>query len=414
MTTSTSAKKSLKTTEEVSALRRNYYNRAQQETGTGKKVAWHSQGFPVEIMQAMDIIPIDLENYATVIASKRLGSAYCMAGEAAGFSPDVCGYARLFMGYMLGKDLPGAPYGGLAKPDALMVNSYMCDSRLGWFLTLSRQLKVPTFVLDYPHQPDGGCDLMPNEVYTESSVRNMVSFLEETTGNKLDLDRLREIRVLSRRASEIMQQINDLRKAVPCPMGSADAFTILWPLNFIRGTKECDEFYEKLLAELRERVEKGIGVVPDEKFRLMWTGLPFWYNMRLLNYPEDFGGVVAIESLAYFPHRHRRLPLQNEDPIKDLALTTTRQRQWPSGVDGTIDTVAQVVKDFKLDGVVVAFNPSCRLGYIPQQELLNGLTERGIACLDLECDMADERTYSEGQVKTRMDGFIERLLARKS
>ena len=412
MTTSTSAKKALKTTAEVSALRKQYYARAQEETK--KKVAWHSQGFPVEIMQAMDIVPVDLENYATVVASKRLASAYCMAGEAAGFSPDVCGYARIVMGYLLGKDIPEAPYGGLAKPDILMVNSYNCDSRFGWFTTLSEHLKIPLFVLDYPSQPDGGCDLMPNTVYTESALRDMVSFLEKHTGNKLDVDRLREIMVLSRRAHEVMYQINELRKAVPCPMGSGDAFTVLWPISFIRGTKECDEFYERLLAELKERVEKGIGVIPDEKFRLMWSGLPFWYNMRFLNYPEDFGGVVAIEGMLLFPRRYRMLEPQDDDPIKDLALVSTRQRQWPSSIDDTISTVYQVAKDYSLDGIVLSFNPSCRLSSLPQQELMNGLIERGVPCLALECDMADERTYAEGQVKTRMDGFIESLLAKKS
>ncbi len=412
MVTSTSAIKSLKTTAEVSALRKQYYARAQQEPE--KKVAWHSQGFPVEILQAMGVVPIDLENYAAVISAKRLASTYCMAGERAGFSPDVCGYARIFMGYMLGKDIPEAPYGGLAKPDVLMVNSYSCDSRLGWFYALSQQFNIPLFVLDQPHQPDGGSDLLPNAVYTESVLRNLVSFLEEHTGNKLDIDRLKGIRVLARRAHEIMHQINELRKAVPCPMGSGDAFTVLWPINFIRGTKECDEFYQKLLAELKERVEKGIGVVPEEKFRLMWTGLPFWYNMRFLNYPEDFGGVVVIEGMILFPRRYRMLPLQDEDPIKDIALTSTRQRQWPSGIGDAIKTVAQVVNDYQIDGVVVTFNPSCRLSCIPQQELLNGLTKQGIPCLSLECDMADERTYSEGQVKTRMDAFIESLLAQKS
>ena len=411
MAESTSSRKSLKTTEEVSVLRRAYYAKPQRETG--KKIAWHSQGFPVEILHAMDVVPVDLENYASVISSKRLGSTYCAAGEAAGFSPDVCGYARIFMGYLLGKDLPEPPYGGLSKPDVLMVNSYMCDSRLGWFFALSQHLKVPMFVLDEPHQPDGGCDLIQNIVYTESSLRNMVSFLEEHTGTKIDLDKLREIRKQARRANEIMNQINGMRKAIPCPMGSGDAFTVLWPLNFMRGTRECEEFYEKLLAELKERVDKGIGVIPDEKFRLMWAGLPFWYNMRFLNYPEDFGGVVVIEGMVLFPTRYPMLPPQDDDPIKDIALTSTRQKQWPSGIGDTIDTVAQVVKDYSIDGVVVTFNPSCRLSYIPQQELMNGLIEHGIPCLGLECDMADERTYSEGQVKTRMDAFIESLLARK-
>ncbi len=63
--------------------------------------------------------------------------------------------------------------------------------------------------------------------------------------------------------------------------------------------------------------------------------------------------------------------------------------------------------------MILSYNPSCRLFYILQPELKNALDRAGIPTLALECDMADERTYSEGQVKTRLDAFMERLLTRR-
>jgi len=317
----------------------------------------------------------------------------------------------MLMGYILARDeAPEAPYGGLAEPDFLLVNAYSCDSRLGWFAAMNRTLNIPLHVHDAPHQPDGASDSAVNAEYTERELRSLVAFLEEQTGTKFDPNKLRQRLSLARQSSDIMFDINELRKAVPCPMGSADMFTAIWPAMYMVGTKECDDFYRRLRAEIEERIDKGIGIVPEEKFRLMWSGIPFWYDMSLINYVENFGGVVAIES--FYRSNERRLPPQDDDPIKDMALRSTRQRTWPSSITASIDDLLGAVKEHKIDGVILSFNPSCRLLYVSQTELQKALEDRGIPTLGLECDMADERTYSEGQVKTRLDAFIERLLAK--
>lgn len=413
MVQSTSAKKSLQTTQEVPALRRSYYAQTLDDSQKGRKVAWCSNNIPSEILDAMDVTAVFLENYATVIASKRLGSGFCAAGEKVGFSQDVCGYARMLMGYVLAKnEAPEAPYGGLAKPDFLLVNSYSCDSRLGWFAAMSRVLSIPLHVHDAPSLPDGAFNSPIAAGYTESELRNLVSFLEKQTGNTFDPDRLRRRLAISRQTSDIMYEISQLRKAVPSPMGSADMFTAVWPAMYLAGTKECADFYKKLQAEIEYRIAQKIGIVPEEKFRIMWSGIPFWYDMRLINYVEDFGGVVALET--FYRTRERRLPPQDDDPIKDMALSSVRQRGYPSGIGAAIEDILDAVKEYKIDGVILSYNPSCRMLLISQTELQKALEDQGIPTLGLECDMADERTYSEGQVKTRMDAFIERLLAKNA
>jgi len=80
MVTSTSAVKHLQTTLEVPILRKKYYAESLAASQEGKKVAWCSNNIPLEILDAMDINAVYLENYATVCASKRLSSGFCHAG----------------------------------------------------------------------------------------------------------------------------------------------------------------------------------------------------------------------------------------------------------------------------------------------------------------------------------------------
>ncbi|MBN1381734.1 MAG: 2-hydroxyacyl-CoA dehydratase [Deltaproteobacteria bacterium] len=408
MAESTSAKKHLETTLLVPALRRKYYAESLSQT-TGQKICWCSNGIPSEILDAFGINAVFVENYATVCASKRLSSGFCRAGERAGFSQDVCGYARILMGYLLGgTEAPEAPYGGLAKADFLVVNSYSCDSRMGWFATMQRTLNIPLYVLDAPYQPGGGCMDEANIVYTESQLLDFVTFLEGQTRSKLDREKLRAGIDLSRRSADIQTEIYEMRKAVPSPMSAGDAYTVVWPGMYMAGTKECDDFYARLRAEVNHRIVNKIGVVPEEKFRLLWSGLPFWYNMALLNYFEDFGGVVAIEN-AYF-RSEKSFPPQHHDPIKDMAITSTIKRPYAGDLEQRLQLTLDIVKDYRIDGVILAYNPSCRLMYLLQPELKNALDCHGIPNVNIECDMADERTYSEGQIKTRLDAFIERML----
>jgi len=194
-------------------------------------------------------------------------------------------------------------------------------------------------------------------------------------------------------------------------MGAGDAYTAVWPGMYLTGTEECDRFYRELRAEMRERIEAGIGIVPEERLRLMWSGLPFWYNMSLMNYFEEKGGVVAIEN-AFF-RQLRSLPPQDQDPVRDMALRSTLRRGYAGGIGERIDLTVEVAREYAIDGVILSYNPSCRIFYILQPALKNALDRAGIPTLALECDMADERTYSEGQVKTRLDAFMERLLARR-
>ena len=125
---------------------------------------------------------------------------------------------------------------------------------------------------------------------------------------------------------------------------------------------------------------------------------------------------LALSHIGYIVatgYRHQRsFPVQDPDPVRDMAMSSTMRRPYAQSIGERIDLTLDMCREYKVDGVILSYNPSCRMFYLLQSELKNALDREGIANLRLECDMADERTYSEGQVKTRLDAFIERLLAR--
>jgi benzoyl-CoA reductase/2-hydroxyglutaryl-CoA dehydratase subunit BcrC/BadD/HgdB len=73
-----------------------------------------------------------------------------------------------------------------------------------------------------------------------------------------------------------------------------------------------------------------------------------------------------------------------------------------------------VAREFRIDGVVVNSVYTCRPVYLPHLEMVRVLEkELGIPSVVIDCDFVDERSYSEGQVRTRLDALAERILANK-
>jgi benzoyl-CoA reductase/2-hydroxyglutaryl-CoA dehydratase subunit BcrC/BadD/HgdB len=74
----------------------------------------------------------------------------------------------------------------------------------------------------------------------------------------------------------------------------------------------------------------------------------------------------------------------------------------------------EFAREYKIDGAILSYTQSCRPFYIFQAEARNNLQEKmRVPCLLLETDMADERAFSEGQVRTRMDAFLEVVMRKK-
>jgi benzoyl-CoA reductase/2-hydroxyglutaryl-CoA dehydratase subunit BcrC/BadD/HgdB len=220
-----------------------------------------------------------------------------------------------------------------------------------------------------------------------------IRFLEEVCGRKLDQKRLSDISKSGGRVAKIRREINEYRKAIPTPMGSADAFAAMFPGMYMPGTALADDFYTRLRAEVRERMEKRIGIVPEEKFRLVWSGIPFWYNMGLINYFEERGGVVVIDT-AY-----GCAALTSDTPWRV-------PRRW--GMNGMVAAVVKAVVDYNCDGAVLSYTPTCRALYVNQLEIQNTLMEElGVPSILLESDMVDPSSFNEAQTMSRIDAFIE-------
>jgi len=85
------------------------------------------------------------------------------------------------------------------------------------------------------------------------------------------------------------------------------------------------------------------------------------------------------------------------------------------GSDKMADLVLGMIDKYDADGVVMHSNRSCKpysLGQYDIQKII--MKKRDIPTLFIEADMVDERSFSESQIETRIDAFMEVIKQRKA
>jgi benzoyl-CoA reductase/2-hydroxyglutaryl-CoA dehydratase subunit BcrC/BadD/HgdB len=276
--------------------------------------------------------------------------------------------------------------------------------------------------------------------YIVKQLRGLVSFVEEQTGKKIDYDRLRELTDLSDRTWNLVHETYELRRAIPCPMGTGDAMNTMVPLCFMMATQEAYDFYANLKQELEEKIAKGEGEVEDEKYRLLWGGgLPAWYALTDFNYLNSQGASFPAETTyrMVVPVYEMDIP-ETDDPIEHIAWKWPgywthwydRARERP-GSEPDVERLIEYIENYKIDGVVMHLAFSCRTWHVgliwqlhqlakiykPIPVLMLGgdgkeeKAKRELPSLILESDIIDITSYSEVDTRNKIDAFIETLEA---
>ena len=78
-------------------------------------------------------------------------------------------------------------------------------------------------------------------------------------------------------------------------------------------------------------------------------------------------------------------------------------------IENRINAIQEMAEDYKIDGVILFSHWGCRQSNGGARIIKDSLKEIGIPTLVLDGDCVDQNNSSKGQIKTRMQGFIEIL-----
>lgn len=385
-----------------------YYIEAKTAEQNNRKVAWITSGGPVEPLIAMDIIPVYPENHGAMIGASKMGGDLCEKAEGMGYSSDLCSYARSDISCAT---VNGGPIGGLPRPDLLVCCNNICGTVLKWYEIQARYFNIPLFIFDTPFCHT---EFSPEaKRYVLRQAEEYVQFLEGIMGKRMDLDRMKEVGRLSLEGQRLWQKVLDTAMTKPSPMTAFDAFFHLALIVTLRGTQQTVDYYAGLLQEMEERIRQGIGAIPREKYRLLWDNLPVWYRMKWLS--EKFArNEACLVADTYTSAWCGSLKYLDEEDFFNSAAEGYTRAYLNLGVDQMAESVLAMIDKYEVDGLVMHSNRSCKPYSLGQYDIQRIVKEkRGLPSLIIEADMVDERSFSESQVETRIEAFVEMIRERK-
>lgn len=386
-----------------------YYVEAKNARQMNKKVAWITSGGPVEPLIAMDVIPVYPENHGAMVGASHMGVDLCEKAEGMGYCRDLCSYARSDISASI---VNGGPIGGLPAPDFLVCCNNICGTVMKWYEVQARHYKVPLFIYDTPFCHTEFAEEAKS--YVRQQIMDYIAFLEKHTGKKFDTDRMMEVGKLSMEGQRLWQEVLDTAMNKPAPLSAFDAFFFLALIVTLRGTQIAVDYYKDLLAEMKERAAQKIGSIPNEKYRLLWDNLPVWYKTRWLSEKFASEGACLVAD-TYTSAWCGQLEYLNENDFLGSMVEGYTRIYLNIGVDQMVKIVKKMIKKYDVDGFVMHSNRSCKPYSLGQLDIMRMVqNDTGLPCLMIEADMVDERAFSESQIETRIDAFMELVKQRRA
>ncbi len=380
-----------------------FYGQRQKEISaakqSGKKVIGYFCNFvPVELILAADAIPV------------RVSSGWYDASKIGDrvVPVEVCPMVRSTIG---AKMIGLSPY--LELSDALL-SVLTCDGMTKLSEILSDY--KPVWTMPLPRTKDTEHAL----AFWKSEIKAAKQHIEDFTGVKINRKKLRAAIELVQGATKAFRRLQDLRKGPPVIMGR-DAMlvnqTYMWD-DIKRWTEKTDA----LCDELEKRVQQKIWACPPDTSRVLVTGTPMIWpdNWKLPSLVEEASpqGVLVADELCS-SDRILNDPVgidewQSDDMINGIAERYLMASTCPcfTSLDGNEDRINWLinkVKEWKVNGVIYYVVRGCMLYAMEYARVKKVLDRMNIPVYYLDTEYTREDV---GQMKTRVEAFLEMLSAR--
>jgi benzoyl-CoA reductase subunit B len=409
---------------EGARLFREWYAELNNVAASGGNAAYvFVMGSLNEVLKSFDLPVVFPEINSLQTAIRGVAHEYLNEAENYGFSPDICGYVKADVALQLRKGKH--PMGNIPRPTiAVLTNA--CNTYLKWAEIWERFYEIPVVTLDVPGTREadkqtwaGDKSFENDRSYVEAQIRELITACEEVTGKKFDIDKLKEVLGYTNRMSRAWKRIIELNHSYPSLFNALTDGTIyLGVANGFRGTKAGAEYFEDLLEEMELKAAQHIGTLTEEKYRLVFVGVPCYPIFRRFNELfTEWGGTFVNSTYLWFASggANRGFEYDLERPIESLAegvLISVRDAM--DSMFHQDRMLASMIDNDGIDGIVYHPIKSCRTvstGLADSRRYL--AQQRDIPSLFIESDMMDRRVVSEAQLKNRVDAFFEGLASRQ-
>ena len=353
--------------------------------GKADSYIWGNIFAPCEIVQCFGLNTLSIETLSCYFSGYHLEDYFIDVAQNEGIAPTLCSYHKTFVGAI--------DSGAVPAPGYAVTTSLSCDGNLNTFRYLEKKKGVPFTLLDIPYGDD------PDSVeYLAEQLKQFAGKLEEYSGVKFDIEKLREALRIENETRRELVRFFDLQSEYYYPGELISHLYMMMGMHLMIGTRE--------FLELTRFMNQEIRTYPRfQGKKILWIHLLPFYQESLQQYfngSKDYQIIASDIILDYMEE------LDVERPFHALAGKIIHNLY--NGSYGHKSRMVERLADrLQPDAVIQFCHWGCKQSSGGSVLLKERMQARGIPMLILDGDGIDRRNSHDGQIKTRLEAFLEMI-----
>ena len=356
-----------------------------ESLGREDRYVWGNIFAPCEIMECFGLNTLSIECLSCYFSGYHLEDYFIDSAQNSGIAPTLCSYHKTFVG--------AVESGAVHTPKYAVTTSLSCDGNLNTFRYLEKKVGVPFTFLDVPYRDD------PDSVaYLADQLREMTKKLETVFGRSFDEEKLRHIIKVENETRRALFQFYELEKKHFYPGEIISQLYLMMGTHLLMGTEKFRDLVNFLVEDIQTYPE-------FTGKRILWVHLLPFYQETLREYFNENPRyqVIASDIVLDFADE-----LDENDPFRALALKTIRNL-YNGSYAVKADAIGLLAQEMDADAVIHFCHWGCKQASGGSILLKEKMKELGIPMLILDGDGIDKRNSHDGQIKTRLEAFLEIL-----
>ncbi len=346
---------------------------------------WTNIFAPVEIMQCFGLDCVSMECLSSFMSGFMIEDFLIDTAESEGIASTLCSYHKGFIG--------GADSGIFPPPPLSVTTSMVCDGNINTFRHVQQTKGVPSFVIDVPNENSAYA-----MEYVTGQLRELISMLEDLTGKKMDMGQLSHRIEMENESKQCYMDFLKEEKHRFYPKTLTLEMYLLFATHLDVGSVDSLRFFQLLKNDVKKYPERS---GPN----IFWVHLmPFYQEtlQKYINYRSEYF-IQAIDMNLDYMER-----LDPAHPLESLARKML-DNIYNGPYERKTEKIAELVKMMESDAVIHFCHWGCKQSSGGAMLLREKMQEAGIPMLILDGDAMDRRNSHDGQIRTRLEAFLEML-----
>lgn len=350
-----------------------------------KSYIWGNIFAPCELIHSFGLNALSIECLACYVSGYRLEDFFIDFAQSLGIAPTLCSYHKTFIGAVESGVVPPASYA--------VTTSLSCDGNLNTFRFLQKKNHVPFTLLDVPYTDDDA-----SVDYLAAQLETMVQDMEEQLGRKFQPEKLKEsLRIENETRSELLR-FYELAQRHYYPGEIIHQLYMMMGTHLLMGTQK----FLDLIRFMNEEIQ----TFPEfTGKRILWIHLIPYYQESLKYYFNSSEKYQLLGGDIIFDFTDT---LDPEDPFRSLARKLIKN-VYNGSYSHKAQAIGSLTDKLHPDAVIHFCHWGCKQASGGSLLLKEAMKERNIPMLILDGDGIDHRNSHDGQIKTRLEAFLEMI-----